>query len=170
MGEGAKAGGAAAAAAGGGVGGEGRAGLHWPGGGAGLRAPTHLLAVGARQMAMLSADGQVVASYDMPGAPLAAPAIGDFNCDGVNDVVLFTEKGFYGYTLRARLPLRLFTLGLALLLLLLLVAVGCKLGEDTDGCGGCCDTGQDKQDRRRRARPYRSRGSRMMYSRRDHFD
>ena len=65
--------------------------------------PSALLVAGDRRCALLSPAGHVLASVDLPGAPLiplASPA--DLDGDGLADVVLVTREGVFGYSQQRR--------------------------------------------------------------------
>jgi len=70
-----------------------------------LSSNVHLLAVGDH-LALVSLDGNVVASRPLrmtDGStlfPIAPPTIGDFNNDGLNDVIIMAGNGFYGFTIQ----------------------------------------------------------------------
>lgn len=65
--------------------------------------PSALLAAGDRRVSLLSPAGHILASADLPGAPLlplAAPA--DLDGDGLADVLCVTRDGVYGFSQRRR--------------------------------------------------------------------
>ena len=58
-----------------------------------------LLVVGSDKMALISRDGEVLASASLHKLPLGRPVIGDFDSDGVTDVIIVTEDAILGYKL-----------------------------------------------------------------------
>ncbi len=58
-----------------------------------------LLVVGEKSIALFSKDGKALASIDVPKAPVANPVLGDFDSDGVTDIILVTEDAILGYRL-----------------------------------------------------------------------
>ena len=58
-----------------------------------------LLVVGEKSIALFSKDGKTLASIDIPKAPVASPVLGDFDSDGVTDIILVTEDAILGYRL-----------------------------------------------------------------------
>jgi len=61
-----------------------------------------LLAVGDSNLAMLATDGRVRATMGLPQQPVGAPALGDFNDDGVIDIVLVSSGGYFAFALERR--------------------------------------------------------------------
>jgi hypothetical protein len=61
---------------------------------------------------------------------LCSPSCFVPSCSGVNDIVLLTTKGYYGYTVSRRLGGALFTVLVLCLLLLLLAVLAFKLFQD----------------------------------------
>lgn len=57
-----------------------------------------ILAVG-ESVAMVSASGVLLSTLTPPDTIISPPIIADFNNDGLNDLVIVTPKGIYGYTL-----------------------------------------------------------------------
>ena len=50
-------------------------------------------------MALISREGEVLTSVDLPTSPIAKPVFGDFDSDGVTDVILVTQDAILGYRL-----------------------------------------------------------------------
>jgi hypothetical protein len=48
---------------------------------------------------MVSASGVLLSSFTPVDTIISPPVIADFNNDGLNDLILVTPKGIYGYTL-----------------------------------------------------------------------
>ena len=57
--------------------------------------------VGEKSIALFSKDGKTLASIDVPKAPVTVPVLGDFDSDGVTDIILVTEDAILGYRLEA---------------------------------------------------------------------
>lgn len=66
-----------------------------------------------------SGDGSVVGETALEEPPIARPAIGDFNNDGTNDIVVVSANAYYGYSLSTQTV----SLFLPSLLFLLLLAI-----------------------------------------------
>ena len=65
-----------------------------------LRVNAHnyvVLSAGAYSANVLSPNGRKVGSVDFPGKPNLDLQVMDFNRDGLNDLVLCTSEGYYGY-------------------------------------------------------------------------
>ena len=59
------------------------------------------IAVGARRIVMIdTVHGRTVATVDLPAAPVAPAIVADFNGDGINDLIVFTRKGYFGYVVQ----------------------------------------------------------------------
>ena len=52
---------------------------------------------GGESIALFSKDGKTLASIDVPKAPVTVPVLGDFDSDGVTDIILVTEDAILGY-------------------------------------------------------------------------
>jgi len=74
----------------------------------------YILAVG-QKIALVNPKGYVVATLSLSDIPIGNPTIGDFNNDGINDLIIITARGYFGYTLirttgSVLLPILSFTL------------------------------------------------------------
>ena len=80
----------------------------------------HVLAIGERYMALITLGGTLRTEIELPqDVVVTEPVIGDFDDDGLNDIIVVTTKGFYGYRTHRRLAGQLFSfLVLGLLILL----------------------------------------------------
>ena len=58
-----------------------------------------LLITGNNLLQLLSRDGVLLASADIPQSPILYPIVGDFDNDGVTDVTIVTEDSVLGYHL-----------------------------------------------------------------------
>ena len=58
-----------------------------------------VLILGDDKMVIVAREGEVLATTDLPKNPIAHPVIGDFNSDGVTDVIIITEEAILGYKL-----------------------------------------------------------------------
>jgi len=51
------------------------------------------------ELALVSPTGQLLTSISPVEIPVDSAVVGDFNNDGINDIIIITAKGYYGYTL-----------------------------------------------------------------------
>ena len=58
-----------------------------------------ILVVGDAKMVLMSREGEILASTELPRVPIAHPVIGDFDSDGVTDVIIVTDEAVLGYRL-----------------------------------------------------------------------
>lgn len=58
---------------------------------------SQVLIVGDKSIALLSREGRILAHIELPRPPIAPPIIGDFDSDGVVDVIITTEESILGY-------------------------------------------------------------------------
>ncbi len=66
----------------------------------------HLLVVGDKGMALYSKEGKTLASIDIPKEPIVRPILGDFDSDGITDVIFITEDAVLGYRLEVKTSTR----------------------------------------------------------------
>jgi hypothetical protein len=59
--------------------------------------PTAILAAGARRVDVISEHGNVLASMSLAAPPVQPLRVLDFNGDGLNDLVVVTATGVFGY-------------------------------------------------------------------------
>ncbi|KAG2434923.1 hypothetical protein HYH02_012121 [Chlamydomonas schloesseri] len=83
--------------------------------------PTTVLAAGTDHAVLVSEHGHVLAELELPAAPTQPLVVADFNGDGLNDIILVTNKGLYGYVQVEHLA---GGMSLSALLLTLVVALG----------------------------------------------
>ena len=102
-----------------------------------------LLAVGDANLCLVASDGRVRATMSLPNQPVGAPMLGDFNDDGVVDIVVPTAVAFHGFAVerRANVGGALFTALVAILLIILAVVwvvnfVDFEMGDDTFSTAG----------------------------------
>lgn len=58
----------------------------------------HLLVTGESSLTLVSREGSILASADIPSpGPLTLPVLGDFDSDGVVDIIIVTEDSLLGY-------------------------------------------------------------------------
>mmetsp|Transcript_49500 Transcript_49500/g.116685 ORF Transcript_49500/g.116685 Transcript_49500/m.116685 type:complete len:769 (-) Transcript_49500:226-2532(-) len=79
----------------------------------------HILALGMHHGAIVSQDGDILAQFPLPDAPVAPPVIADFDDDGYNDVIIQTRTSLAGLTMKPtkhRRPLSVIMGGLLLLI------------------------------------------------------
>lgn len=56
-----------------------------------------ILVVGEEKMSLISRAGEQLASAFLPKPPLSKPIIGDFDNDGVSDIIILTSDAFLGF-------------------------------------------------------------------------
>lgn len=56
-----------------------------------------ILVVGEDRMSLISREGAELASAFLPKPPLSKPIIGDFDSDGVSDIIILTSDAFLGF-------------------------------------------------------------------------
>ena len=59
----------------------------------------NVLVMGDAMLSLISRDGDFLSSAEIPSKPVAYPVIGDFDSDGVTDVIVVTEDSILGYRL-----------------------------------------------------------------------
>ena len=84
---------------------------------------TALLALGARQGAVLSERGRELDRLHLPHPPVQAAVLADFDGDGLTDVIIVTANGAYGYAQRRAAGGGGFALGALLAALMLALAL-----------------------------------------------
>jgi hypothetical protein len=60
---------------------------------------SHLLVIGDKSMALYSKEGKTLAAIDIPKEPIVRPILGDFDSDGITDIIFVTEDAILGYRL-----------------------------------------------------------------------
>lgn len=60
---------------------------------------SHVVIVGDTSMSLVSHDGELLASIHLPKPPIAKPILGDFDSDGVTDIIIINEDSMLGYRL-----------------------------------------------------------------------
>lgn len=83
------------------------------------RGEKYLLAVGEDTLSLLDREGNVISDISVFDVPVAKPCVGDFNNDDLNDIIIITTAGYYGYTVRHRIGSALFTVLVCFLLVCL---------------------------------------------------
>lgn len=59
----------------------------------------HLLVMGDNEVSLMDREGYVMTYALLPKSPIAAPVLGDFDNDGVTDVIVITDDAILGYRL-----------------------------------------------------------------------
>lgn len=59
----------------------------------------HVLVMGDSSLSLISRDGAFLTSAEIPARPVGYPVIGDFDSDGVTDVIIVTEDSILGFRL-----------------------------------------------------------------------
>ncbi|KXZ54830.1 hypothetical protein GPECTOR_4g901 [Gonium pectorale] len=96
--------------------------------------PTTVLAAGETHAVIVSEHGRVLSELELPAPPIQPLIVADFNGDGLNDIILVTGRGVYGYV---QVPHLAGGMSLSALLLTLLVALGLVyLTQHYDPLGG----------------------------------
>jgi hypothetical protein len=67
---------------------------------------SHIVVAGQNSFALLSREGDVLATSDIPHTPVARPVFVDFNGDGLSDVIIMTNDAVLGYQLEAHASVR----------------------------------------------------------------
>ncbi|KAG2490863.1 hypothetical protein HYH03_010781 [Edaphochlamys debaryana] len=83
--------------------------------------PTVVLAAGTDHAMIVSEHGHILSELELPAAPTQPLVVADFNGDGLNDIVLVTERGIYGYVQVQHLA---GGMSLSALMLTLVIALG----------------------------------------------
>lgn len=60
---------------------------------------SQLFVMGDKNIAVLSRNGEILTMADVPSAPLTRPSFGDFDNDGITDVIIYTSDAILGYRL-----------------------------------------------------------------------
>jgi hypothetical protein len=83
-----------------------------------------MLIAGDSSMALLSRNGEILAKADIPRKPILKPVIGDFDNDGVTDIIIVTEDSILGYKLKIAPATRLMLISIiGLMVITILVFV-----------------------------------------------
>lgn len=96
----------------------------------------NLLLVGSRRLALVSRDGAFLATADMPAVPVASAVAGDFDSDGVTDVIIVTEDSVLGYRVEVSVSSRGLLLALGLLSSVALVVFVANIRVETAPVSG----------------------------------
>lgn len=76
---------------------------------------SQILVVGDNAMHLLSREGLSLATAEIPRLPIAAPVIGDFDNDGVSDIIIVTEGAVLGYHVHVIQSSRTITIAIVIL-------------------------------------------------------
>lgn len=60
---------------------------------------SNILVIGQAAISLISRDGSFLSTADLPNPAIAAPTLGDFDNDGVIDVIIVTDDSILGYRL-----------------------------------------------------------------------
>ena len=82
--------------------------------------PSAVLVAGSSDAVIVSEHGNALESLSLPFPPIQPLVVADFNGDGLNDIVVVTAQGIYGYSQVQHLG----GLTLSALLLTLVIALG----------------------------------------------
>ena len=82
---------------------------------------SNILVAGEAMLMLLSREGDVLASAEIPRAPLAQPVIGDFDNDGVSDIIVVTNGAVLGYHVHVTQASRTVLIALTLLIIIAVV-------------------------------------------------
>lgn len=67
---------------------------------------SQILVMGEKALALISRDGELLTVTDLPSKPIARPILGDFDSDGVVDVMVVTEEAVLGFRLEVTQSVR----------------------------------------------------------------
>ena len=65
-----------------------------------------ILIMGDKSLSIVGRDGHQLTSIDVPKTPTCRPAVGDFDSDGVSDVIVMTGDAVLGYRLEVTVGTR----------------------------------------------------------------
>ncbi|CAM9377026.1 unnamed protein product [Heterosigma akashiwo] len=82
-----------------------------------------ILIAGDREFAIYSSSGSREGTGMYPKSPVQRPIIGDFNNDGINDVIMVFEDAILGYSIQTVLKTRFLLVLVSLVLIVLVVTV-----------------------------------------------
>lgn len=82
---------------------------------------SQLLLLGTRTMALVNREGDVLASVELPNIPITRPVLGDFDSDGVTDLIVITDDAILGYKINVIQSVR--AIFIAVLVLVVIAAV-----------------------------------------------
>jgi hypothetical protein len=60
---------------------------------------SNILVIGERSFSMLSTSGDILTTSELPNSPITRPSFGDFDNDGITDLILYTSDAILGYRL-----------------------------------------------------------------------
>jgi hypothetical protein len=82
---------------------------------------SQLVLLGTRTMILLNRDGDVLATTELPNIPISRPVLGDFDSDGVTDLILITDDAILGYKINVVQSVR--AIFIAVLVLIVIAAI-----------------------------------------------
>lgn len=86
-----------------------------------------VLVAGEREVALISREGHILTQATLPKAPIARPIIGDFDGDGITDVIMITEDAILGYRVEEVASMQGMLAAVVVLSLLAMVVFACSL-------------------------------------------
>ena len=92
----------------------------------------HLLVCGERDLTLISRDGHILSTAVLPKSPIARPVIGDFDGDGVTDVIMITEDSILGYRVDEVASMQGMLAAVVILSVLAALAFACNMQLDIE--------------------------------------
>ncbi len=123
----------------------------------------NILVSGEDRMQLLDREGEVLAAADIPQPPVATPAFGDFDSDGVTDVIVVCDGAVLGYRLVVTQASQSVAIAIGILAFIaLLVFVGSiQSGGALQGSEG--EEGSASASISRRSKPMRGKGAQSIF-------
>jgi hypothetical protein len=90
----------------------------------------HVLVAGEKELALVSRDGHILSSAPLPKSPIARPVIGDFDGDGITDVIMITEDAILGYRVGEEASMQGMLAAVIVLSMLAAVVFACSMQLD----------------------------------------
>jgi hypothetical protein len=86
-----------------------------------------MLVAGEKEVALVSREGHVLTQARLPKAPIARPVIGDFDGDGITDVIMITDDAILGYRVEEVPSMQGMLAAVIVLSLLVIVVFACSM-------------------------------------------
>jgi len=90
-----------------------------------------ILISGENYFSLLSRDGELQATAEVPKIPISKPIIGDFDSDGVTDVIIITNDAILGYRLEVTASTRSMLIAVVILTVLALIVFVANIRTDS---------------------------------------
>ena len=92
---------------------------------------SQLLLVGDNSLGLYNRDGDLLVKAQLPKRPTAHPVLGDFNSDGVSDIIIITENALLGYKVEVVQSVRIMLITGTLVLILCVITFLTNIKYDT---------------------------------------